>query len=98
MRDLFTDEEAKIKFYPTIGTRKASLNEQLDYLFGVELSTKISERILINGKVAVPVGGANESTVAGDIEVQWLVNEDGSLRINFFNHASRPTIYWEDQI
>jgi len=98
VRDLFTDEEAKIKFYPTIGTRKASLNEQLDYLFGVELSTKISERILINGKVAVPVGGANESTVAGDIEVQWLVNEDGSLRINFFNRQADLQFIGEDQI
>ena len=83
---------------PTIATRQTSLNEQLEYQVGVQLSTKLSERVLINGKVAVPVGGANESSVAGDIEVQWLVNDDGSLRINFFNRQADLQFIGEDQI
>ena len=41
----------------------------------VTLSTKISENILINGK-GVPVGGVSQSTVAGDFEVELLLNED----------------------
>ncbi|MEZ4857724.1 MAG: translocation/assembly module TamB domain-containing protein [Flavobacteriaceae bacterium] len=96
--DIFAGDDSKFKVLPTIGTRQTSLNEQLEYQVGVELSTKISERILINGKVAVPVGGANESSVAGDIEVQWLVNDDGSLRINFFNRQADLQFIGEDQI
>ena len=65
---------------------------------GLTLSTEISERVLINGKVGVPVGGANESAVAGDIEVQWLINEDGSLRMKFFNRQADLQFIGEDQI
>lgn len=96
--DIFADDDSKFKVLPTINTRQTSLNEQLEYQVGVKLSTKLSERILINGKVAVPVGGANESSVAGDIEVQWLVNDDGSLRINFFNRQADLQFIGEDQI
>ncbi|MEZ4779353.1 MAG: translocation/assembly module TamB domain-containing protein [Flavobacteriaceae bacterium] len=96
--DIFAGDDSKFKVLPTINTRQTSLNEQIEYQVGVQLSTKISERILVNGKVAVPVGGANESSVAGDIEVQWLVNDDGSLRINFFNRQADLQFIGEDQI
>ena len=58
--DLLSDSDAKFKILPTIGTRQVDLNDQLEYNVGVQISTQITERILINGKVAVPVGGANE--------------------------------------
>jgi hypothetical protein len=64
---------------------------------GITISTKISERILINGKVGVPVGGSTDTTIAGDIEVQWLVNEDGSLRMKFFNREADLQFIGEDQ-
>ncbi len=41
------------------------------------ISSKINERITINGKVGVPFGGINESAIVGDLEVQYRVNEDG---------------------
>ena len=75
-----------------------SLDQQLEYQLGVETEFKISERILVDGRVAVPVNGANESVVAGDVEVQWLVNDDGSLRINFFNRQAELQFIGEDQI
>ncbi len=96
--DIFADSDSKFKVLPTVSTRRVSLDEQLEYQVGVQLSSKISERVLINGKVGVPVNGANESTVAGDIEVQWLVNEDGSLRINFFNRQADLQFIGEDLI
>ncbi|MCB0457352.1 MAG: translocation/assembly module TamB [Flavobacteriaceae bacterium] len=96
--DIFAGNDSKFKVLPTLSTRQTSLNEQIEYQVNVQLSTKISERILVNGKVAVPVGGANESSVAGDIEVQWLVNDDGSLRINFFNRQADLQFIGEDQI
>jgi hypothetical protein len=40
---------------------------------------------LINGKVGVPVGGVSETTVAGDFEVEILLNEDRTLSLKFFN-------------
>ncbi|MEX0275210.1 MAG: translocation/assembly module TamB domain-containing protein, partial [Flavobacteriaceae bacterium] len=60
---------------------------ETDDRIGVTLSTKINDRLLFNGKVGVPVGG-NESYVAGDFELQWLLNEEGSLSAKFFNRES----------
>ncbi len=40
---------------------------------------------MINGKVGVPVGGVSETTVAGDFEVEVLLNEDRTLSLKFFN-------------
>ncbi len=44
------------------------------------------------------MGGANETSVAGDIEVQWLINDDGSLRMKFFNRQAELQFIGEDQI
>jgi len=55
---------------------------------GVTVSTKISDRVLLNGRVGVPVGGATETVVAGDFELQLLLNEEGTLSAKFFNRES----------
>ncbi len=55
---------------------------------GVTLSTRISDRVLVNGRVGVPVGGVSETVVAGDVEVQVLLNEDGTLSAKIFNREN----------
>ena len=55
---------------------------------GFTLSTQITNRVLINGKVGVPTGGISESIIVGDVEVDFLLNEDGSLRAKVFNRQS----------
>lgn len=60
-------------------------NLQTSGRFGFTVSTQISKSILINGKVGVPVGGISESVVVGDVEVDFLLNEDGTLRATVFN-------------
>ncbi len=52
------------------------------------LSTRLSDRVLINGKVGVPVGGVNETVIAGDFEVEVLLNEDRTLSLKFFNREN----------
>ena len=96
--DLFSRGDSKFKAVPYFVPGSNTVDQETSTEIGVQLSTQISERILINGRVGVPVGGVNESTVAGDIEVQWLVNEDGSLRINFFNRQADIQFVGEDQI
>jgi hypothetical protein len=36
----------------------------------------------------VPVGGVSETTVAGDFEVEVLLNEDRTLSLKFFNREN----------
>ena len=66
---------------------------------GVTLSTKISDRILINGRVGVPVGGngVSETVVAGDVEVQVLLNEEGSLSAKIFNKENQVQRFFGEQ-
>ncbi|AEW86155.1 hypothetical protein FCOL_06670 [Flavobacterium columnare ATCC 49512] len=55
---------------------------------GFTVSTQISDKITINGKFGVPVGGVNESVVVGDVEIQLRLNEDGSLKARVFNREN----------
>ena len=96
--DVLSDNDSKYKLLPSISSNSNNTTQQTELQVAVELSTQITDRILINGKVGLPVGGANESSVAGDLRVQLLVNKDGSLRINFFNRQAELQFIGEDQI
>jgi len=98
VNDIFADEDGKFNLGVgyTVGDNTPD-QETADYV-DLTISTKITERILINGKVGVPVGGATETSVAGDIEVQWLINDDGTLRMTFFNRQADLQFIGEDQI
>lgn len=98
VNELFADQDGKFKVGLDYTPGSRSPNQETSDRFGITLSTQISERILINGKVGVPVGGSSETSVAGDIEVQWLVNKDGSLRMKFFNRQADLQFIGEDQI
>ncbi|MAP56025.1 MAG: N-acetyl-gamma-glutamyl-phosphate reductase [Altibacter sp.] len=98
VNEIFADQDSKFRVGLDYSQGSRLPNQETADRFGITLSTQINERILINGKVGVPVGGVNETAVAGDIEVQWLVNEDGSLRINFFNRQADIQFIGEDQI
>jgi hypothetical protein len=64
---------------------------------GVTVSTQISDRILVNGRFGVPVGGVSETVVAGDVEVQVLLNEEGTLRAKIFNRENEITQFLGEQ-
>ena len=97
LAQILTDDDAIINIAPYydmgIDTKEIETQDE----FGVQFSTQITERIVVNGKVGIPVGKINDSRVAGDVDVQWLVNEDGNLRINFFNRQAELQFIGEDQ-
>jgi hypothetical protein len=61
------------------------IGRETDGRFVATISSKINERITINGKLGVPFGGINESAIVGDVEVLYRVNEDGTLNLRIFN-------------
>jgi hypothetical protein len=61
---------------------------QTDNRVGLTLQTKISEKILINGRFGVPFGSAQQTTITGDVQIDWLLNDDGSLRAQVFNREN----------
>ena len=89
--DIFTsilgDSEEKLKV--GINYLQGDNNKDLDVFsedrLGLTLSTQISDKILINGKIGVPIGGVNETLIVGDVQIDFILNEDGSLKAKVFN-------------
>ncbi|PWK19998.1 uncharacterized protein DUF490 [Xanthomarina spongicola] len=69
---------------------------QTDNRLGVTLQTNISERVIINGKVGVPVGGVSESVVAGDVQIDFLLNDEGTLTAKVFNRENSIRNFGEE--
>ncbi|MGC1473474.1 MAG: translocation/assembly module TamB domain-containing protein [Psychroserpens sp.] len=69
---------------------------QTDDRLGLTLSTKISDRVLINGKVGVPIGGVNQTVIAGDVQIDVLLNDDGTLKATFFNRENSIRNFGEE--
>ena len=60
------------------------LNDQL----GISVSTTIGERLIVNGKVGVPVGSNTSSNIIGEVEVELPLNKDGSLRAKAYSRQN----------
>ena len=83
---LFADEDSNLQLgldYSQ-GNRLTEISDRV----GVTMNTRINDRISINGKVGVPVGGVTESVIVGNLEVLIQLNEDGSLKAHVFNREN----------
>ncbi len=100
LNQLISSDDDKFKFGVDFQQGNAGINSEYetDSRLGVTVSTKITDRLLLNGKVGVPVGGSTETIVAGDVEVQLLLNEEGTLSAKFFNRESDIQQYLADRI
>jgi hypothetical protein len=67
------------------GDKSALLDIATEDRLGFTLSTKISDRILLNGKIGVPVGGVEQTLIVGNVQIDFILNEEGSLRAKVFN-------------
>ncbi|MFC0519147.1 translocation/assembly module TamB domain-containing protein [Mesonia maritima] len=86
--DIFSDEDGKFKVGINYVQGDRTPDQDTADRFGVTLSTQISNRILINGRVGVPMGGVTESVVVGNVEVELLLNKEGTLRAKLFNREN----------
>ena len=72
----------------TSGEKNDVQNLNIDNQVDISLATQINERILINGKLGVPVGTRTQSSVVGEVKVEILVDEQGNLRWTIFNRQN----------
>ncbi len=88
------DSKLQVNFNYEAGavTTDYQTNDQI----GLTLSTKISDRVLINGKVGVPIGGVNQTVIAGDVQIDVLLNDDGTLKATFFNRENSIRNFGEE--
>ena len=69
---------------------------QTNSTLGLTLQTKISDKILVNGKLGVPFGTAQQTTITGNVQVDWLLNEDGTFRAKVFNRENAIRNFGEE--
>jgi hypothetical protein len=89
--DIFSGDNDKISIAPEYVVADRTPGQQTDGRLGVSLTSRINDRITVNGKVGVPVGGITETAIVGDVEVQYRVNEDGTLNLRVFNKENDIT-------
>lgn len=63
---------------------RLNIDNQVD----VSVSTQLSDRVIINGKVGVPVGANTQSSVVGEVKIEVLLNKDGNFRGVIFNRQN----------
>lgn len=91
-KDIFSGDDDKISIAPEyVVSDRTGTGQETDARFGVTVSSKINDRITVNGKVGVPVGGISETAIVGDVEVQYRVNDDGTLNLRVFNKENDIT-------
>ncbi|WP_298953747.1 translocation/assembly module TamB domain-containing protein [uncultured Nonlabens sp.] len=92
VNDLVSREDSKFDFGVSYEASERNPNSDLERAdrFGITLSTQITDRVLINGKLGVPVGStsSSERAVIGNVEIEFLINEDGTLRLKLFNREN----------
>lgn len=86
LQDLISNEDDKIKvgLGYTSGSRLDNISDQV----GINLSSQINEKLSINGKVGLPVGGISQSGIVGNVELQYQLNEENTLRARAFNREN----------
>ena len=96
--DIFTSSDDKMNV--GINYLKGDKNAASSLLnrdrLGLTLKTEISEKILINGKIGVPVGGVEENVIIGDVQIEFLLNDEGNLRARIFNKENEYQYFAND--
>jgi len=97
--DLISSNDGKVQFNVNYDiANKSNVDNVInDDLVNVEVGTQISERVVINGKVGVPVGSKTQSSVVGEVKVEVLLNEKGNFRGVIFNRQNEIQYSTEEE-
>ena len=72
---------------------RLNIDDQVD----VSVSTQVTDRIIINGKVGVPVGAQTQASVIGEVKVEVLLNKEGNFRGVIFNRQNEIQYSQEEE-
>jgi hypothetical protein len=93
--DIIGEENSNFNLGLDVVTADRTPGRETDGSVGFTGSFEINERISVNGKLGVPIGGINDAAVVGNVEILYRVNEDGSLNLRVFNRENDITYIGE---
>ncbi|MBS9773675.1 MAG: translocation/assembly module TamB [Tenacibaculum sp.] len=77
------------KFKLGVGYSQGRTNDvkgvDTDNQLDVSVTSQLNDRVLLNGKVGVPVGAKTQTSVIGEVKLEVLLNEKGTFRWTIFN-------------
>jgi len=88
--NIFNQGDSRFKLKPvyTVGEKNKIDNLNIDDQLAIALDFQVNDRIIINGKVGVPIGSKKQSNVVGEVNIEFLMNEEGTLRSSVFNRQN----------
>lgn len=97
---LLSDEDNKLNLGVSYeaGITDASSDITNSDRLGFTLSTQITEKVLFNAKVGIPVGGVTRTAVAGNAEAIFQLNESGNLTAKLFVRENEWQQYLIDRV
>ena len=99
LSDLISSKDGKVQF--GLGYDVADENDvenlNTEDQINVSVGTQISDRVIVNGKVGVPVGSKTQASVVGEVKVEILLNEDGTFRTVIFNRQNEIQYSTEEE-
>lgn len=98
VNNLFRDDDGKFSLGFRYDQGERTPEQEGVDRFGVMVSTQISNRLVFKGEVGVPIGGVSESFIFGNAELNFLLNEEGTLRFKVFNRENDIRYIGEDII
>ncbi len=99
LSDVFNEDGDKIQIdlgY-TAGEKNDIEDLNIDNQVDISLKTQINDKILIDGNLGVPVGTKTQSTVVGEVKVEFLVDDEGNLRYTVFNRQNEVQYSEEEE-
>jgi hypothetical protein len=71
-----------------IGTNNNVRDVTTDDQLGLEVSGRIADKVIVSGKVGVPVGSNTNSSVIGEVEVSIPLNDAETFQAKIYNRQN----------
>ena len=71
-----------------IGTESSVQDVTTDDQLGLEVSGRIADKVIVSGKVGVPVGSNTNSSVIGEVEVKMPLNRAETFQAKVYNRQN----------
>ena len=82
------DNRFRLKPVYTVGEKSKVDNLNINDQLAIALDYQINDKIVVNGKVGMPIGSKDQTNVIGEVNIEFLMNEDGTLRSYIFNRQN----------
>ncbi len=90
LSDMLNSPDSKLQLDVgySVADKSAVDNLNLGDQFDIAGEIQLSDRVLINGNMGIPVGTGSDNSVVGEVKVEFLMNEEGSFRTTIFNRQN----------